>query len=137
MNAPRKSVRLGTIIASRTLREADGARVTVQFGRPRRSDKDWLCPFRIVGLSNDVVHRAYGVDSLQALQLAIDAARAMVRSCGRPLDWLGQSDLGFGRTVPGFIGQRRVDRLNRAVDREVKLWGRAIRRRAQAKANQR
>ena len=40
--------------------------VTIRIGIPEREQRDSRCPFQVVGLSNDAVRYAYGVDSLQA-----------------------------------------------------------------------
>ncbi len=131
MSAKRPSVRLGTVIASRTLQRGTDD-VVVRLGQPRRSGKDWLCAFQIRGLGDDAAKRVYGVDSMQALQLAIEVIRATLLARGDDLAWLDLPDVGFGRGVPVFLGKRRVARLNRAIDREIALWSRAATRRGTA-----
>ena len=54
--------------------------VTIRIGIPEREQRDSRCPFQVVGLSNDAVRYAYGVDSLQALNLALVGARNAVQN---------------------------------------------------------
>ena len=128
MTSKPPSIRLGTVVASRTLQRG-AADVVVRLGQPRRSGKDWLCAYQIRGLADDAVKRVYGVDSMQALQLALEVIRATLLAQDDALAWLDLPDVGFGRTVPVFLGKRRVARLNQAIDREIALWSRAAMRR--------
>lgn len=96
MNSPA----LGDVIAEREL-EIDGtAGAVVRIGRPApdlREGGDWRCPFQIVGLGDEAVHEAFGVDAVQALQLCfqmIDIHLASARGA-REITWLGSEDLGF------------------------------------------
>jgi hypothetical protein len=41
---------------------------------------DFRCPFQVVGLSDDSVHYAHGVDSFQALNLAFAGVRNLIRT---------------------------------------------------------
>lgn len=64
---------LGNVIGQRTLQWAnrEGA-VRVEIGEPaaRLERGDFVCPYRIVGIGDDQVLGAYGVDSIQALWIA-------------------------------------------------------------------
>ncbi|WP_407663045.1 DUF6968 family protein [Micromonospora radicis] len=82
----------------------------VRFGRPHpdplSTSGDWGCPFQIDGLGDDSVQEAFGVDSLQALLLAIwsvrlELAERAERTSVR-LDWLEQRALGL-RVVPDVV----------------------------------
>jgi uncharacterized protein DUF6968 len=81
----------------------DGAStpVFVRFGRPEPDPTpggDWQCPFQIVGIGEDAVQFAFGVDAVQALQLAFVAVGARLFAAQDPqrtITWLGMSDLGF------------------------------------------
>lgn len=80
-------------------------KVLLRFGKPQPfpDGRDFMCVFRIDGLhEKPITRRAYGVDSIQALLLAIDqAVTYLVLSAqykaGR-LTWLGMFD--FGLPVP-------------------------------------
>lgn len=69
---------LGTVIAKRDLRYSDpedkGSRtVQVLLGTPQESlpGREWCCPWKIVGLGDEKVRAAYGVDAFQCLQLVM------------------------------------------------------------------
>ena len=68
---------LGAVIAKRDLRYSDpenGSRaVQVLLGTPQESlpGREWCCPWKIVGLGDEEVRAAYGVDAFQCLQLVM------------------------------------------------------------------
>lgn len=105
--AKRPRHRLGTVIAERVLDLKSSLRSTtkviVRIGRPRRDrqlTRDWYCPIRILGIGMDRVQVAYGIDSVQALQLAqtmIAATLVLYYQRLNPgtLTWLGNAHLGF------------------------------------------
>jgi hypothetical protein len=99
-------VKLGIVIARRELAVGRSAKasVTVEIGRPRRNPKgsDWLCPYRLLGVGDDSVRAAYGVDAVQALHLAEKAIAARLDAQPR-LRWLGR-DHEFRRS-DAFIGE--------------------------------
>ncbi len=72
----------------------------VQIGRPVRDPdpkRDWYCPIRIRGMGKDRAHVFYGIDSLQALQMALCILDAEVRSFAGSMSltcW-GQKNLGL------------------------------------------
>ncbi|MEV4165477.1 DUF6968 family protein [Nonomuraea dietziae] len=74
---------IGEVMAERQVEAvaADGARtrVTVRFGRPcpdaLSEHGDWCCPHQILGLGEEGVGAAFGVDLLQALLLSVYKSR--------------------------------------------------------------
>lgn len=94
---------LGEIVAERQIEGVapDGSRfdVVIRFGAPRpdplSSNGDWECPHQIVGLGDDTVRAAFGVDSLQSLLLSVYAVRIKLAESGHTLDWLGMPELGL------------------------------------------
>lgn len=94
---------LGDIVAERQIEGVapDGSRleVVIRFGAPRpdplSSNGDWVCPHQIVGVGDEEVSAAYGVDSLQALLLSVYAVRVKLAESGGTLDWLGMPELGL------------------------------------------
>jgi hypothetical protein len=94
---------LGEIVAERQIEGVapDGSRfeVVIRFGAPRpdplSSTGDWECPHQIIGLGDDTVQAAYGVDSLQALLLSVFAVRTKLAESDSTLDWLGMPELGL------------------------------------------
>ena len=91
---------LGDVIAERELEVGGGGRAVVRIGQPTPDPLeggDWRCPFQIVGLGDEAVHEAFGVDAVQALQLCfqmIDIHLAGLRRA-HEITWLGDADLGF------------------------------------------
>jgi len=91
-------MKLGSVIAVRELAvgRSTTRHVTVQIGKPRRGDLNvWWCPYRVIGVGDDSVRAAGGVDAVQALQLAELAIAARLDTQPR-LRWLGR-DHGFAR----------------------------------------
>lgn len=78
-------------IAQRILMHGD-SHVIVSIGSPEKADGDFACHYSIVG--NDVERFGYamGMDSVQALQLAMKSIdidlSSMARSSGRDFTWL-------------------------------------------------
>ena len=102
---------LGEVIAERRLEwtgaDAPAEGVVVRIGKPVRDPLpggDWLCPVQVVGLGDERVRAAFGVDAVQALVLSlqmIDAdLHAGQRRAGGRLHWLEQPDLGFLPPAP-------------------------------------
>lgn len=91
---------LGDVIAERELEVGGAGRAVVRIGRPTPDPTrggDWRCPFQIIGLGDEAVHEAFGVDAVQALQLClqmIDIHLAEQRRA-HEITWLGSDDLGF------------------------------------------
>jgi hypothetical protein len=94
---------LTDVLAERRLEAigADGSRtaVTLSIGRPFPDPLpggDWCCCFRVSGLGDGGVRAAFGVDSLQALLLAIYRIQLELAAAdGVRLEWLGMADLGL------------------------------------------
>lgn len=83
----------GAVIAERELLCAPAGetprRIALRVRAPVRAGEHWLCEARIDNLFRDVV-QAQGVDSLQALQLALESIRralAGVVAAGGRLEW--------------------------------------------------
>jgi hypothetical protein len=82
---------------------ADGSvrPIIVRFGRPEPDPLpggDWRCPFQIAGTRNGGVQFAFGVDAVQALQLAFVAVGVLLFAADGPrqrITWLDTADLGF------------------------------------------
>ena len=105
-----------------------GREVVLIIGKPRPSLGDWACSVVIVGVPEGRRRRIYGVDPLQALQLAILHARHTLDASGLPLTWLDGAvgDVGIPLSVPtghGFEFQRRLERY---MERENRRFDEAI-----------
>ena len=87
---------------------AGAAVVRLALGRPEPDPEpggDWRCRVVVSGLGRLVDQYAYGIDSLQALALALEMARALLAHAalrpGERLQWLGDADLGLPRVIAG------------------------------------
>ena len=102
-----RTFELGEVIADRRLTfQADAGwsrDVDVRIGRPipdpLEADRAWMCPYQIVGLGRDRVVGIFGVDSVQALLLAVHTIpaelAAFMRDPGGRFLHLDHLDAGF------------------------------------------
>jgi len=114
------------IAARRVLQSANGKRVVVTLGVPQAvPGSDWGCALQITGLKTEWRRPRYvfGVDGLQALQLAMKCATAILASAKPELEWFGQKGfLMLPRFLPD-LPDREQDRLEAIVEREaLKFW---------------
>lgn len=112
----------GPIVAARVFELSGRPRaVRVRFRKPRRDSKtgNHWCTFEISGLEETMGFNVWGIDSLQALQLAMRAAGELLREQGHGLTWCGDQDLGFPRTYPSFLSASAHSRIERLIDREL------------------
>ncbi|WNG52112.1 hypothetical protein F0U60_54425 [Archangium minus] len=123
---------LGPLIAERTLTVAghDDSFVHVRVGKPRKDSAtgDYFCPFSIKGLHPQRVHEAWGMDSMQALQNALQAIRIELAPHADRLRWEGGQDgwLGFPKVIPDLFGPAFIQRLEKLVDRETDRFARSL-----------
>jgi hypothetical protein len=96
-----KIERIGTIIAER---ELDGqyngslCKVLVRFGKPfQNEDESWYCPYSVTSPAGERVFYGAGIDSLQALRIAISMVGAELKTVYAELNlkWANGGDLGF------------------------------------------
>lgn len=95
---------VGTVIAERELSLDDTQNVRVLIGMPKQQtgDNNWYCPYQTDGIGSGRVGISYGVDSVQALVLALSMVGAELYcskeyEAGR-LGWdcgAAKGDLGF------------------------------------------
>ena len=76
--------------------------MSVRVGAPvpdPRVGGDWMCPGQVLGLGDEKVRAAHGVDAIQALQLCLHMLDALVRQLERAegcqTTWLSMPDLGL------------------------------------------
>lgn len=119
-------VPLGTVVAHRELRTEAGAPVHVRVGAPVHVGDgwDWACPYRIEGLGQPVVGRAFGIDALQALQLVSSAIRGDLERSGEPLTWLDATfwQAGFPTSVQVLGAPELEDEVLRYVEDATSRW---------------
>lgn len=105
--------------------------VILRIGKPRPDPKgDWVCPVHVQGLLNDTQQQSgYGVDAVQALMNALEAARYMLDRSGLALTWSGgePGDAGVPRLVPAFFGLTFARTIEAHIDREVENFAKAAR----------
>ena len=98
------STELGDVIATRKLYRLDdpGAAIIIKFGKPQRTPghDDFFCPTQIVGIGDERVESTYGIDAVQALQLAMKwMGASLVRlnaEVGNTLRWEGDENGSYG-----------------------------------------
>jgi hypothetical protein len=92
------------VIGSRKFEIAsmDGSReVILQLGRPQPfpDSSGFFCPIQIVGVGDERLRYAGGVDEVQSLQLALRMAGVLLETLApeirAKLRWKGNNDLGF------------------------------------------
>jgi hypothetical protein len=84
---------LGPVIASRRFRIRGRSRAfaEVRIGTPRPlEDQDAYCPVQLVGIGDEKVRPISGVDTVQALQLAVRYLDPLLLRFGDELTWEGQ-----------------------------------------------
>jgi hypothetical protein len=128
------------IAARRVFKMPSGRPVVVTLGVPQAvPGSDWGCALQITGLNTTWRRPRYvfGIDGLQALQLAMQCAGAVLESSRRKLEWLGQTEyLGMPKFLP-WLPKPDLDRLEAIVERELTKWARRLERAHKAKASKR
>jgi hypothetical protein len=114
------------IAARRVFQSANGKPVVLTIGVPQPvPGSDWGCPLQITGLNISWRRPRYvfGIDGLQALNLAIKCADTVLESAKPKLAWLGEKgDLGMPKFLPE-LPKPQKDRLEALVEREaLRLW---------------
>lgn len=112
----------GPVVAERTFEfEGRPDALQVRLRQPHRdSDTDnYWCTLELIGTPETTRFKLWGVDSLQALQLAMRAAGELLREMGPAVTWHGETDLGIPRTYPSFLSAAACSRIAEFIDREV------------------
>lgn len=106
-------VELGPVVAERRLRLSDDPdrEIWVRLGMPQpfpdRPSSDHYCPYQIVGIGDEQVRRAAGVDSLHAIEgalLLLPTELSVLRRKHPGLGWEDAPDghFGFGPTLMSY-----------------------------------
>ena len=115
----------GPILAERRYEIAGkpGQRAVIRVRKPAREPRrgDYRCSVEWVRPGQKEIFECWGIDSMQALQQAIQAAATLVGSYAGELHWKGSKEgyLGFPRTYPDFLPKSLVRKLERMIDREI------------------
>ena len=102
-----KLTNIGALIAERQLEGRENGKecsVIVKIGKPFQDEDNqssWYCAYSIEVNSTQRLFYAAGVDSLQALRIAISMVETELTTTFRHLDlrWMGENDLGFSREL--------------------------------------
>lgn len=126
------------IAARRVFKAPNGKPVVVTLGVPQAvPGSDWGCALQITGL-NTIWRRpkyVFGIDSFQALHLAMQGAGVVLESAKQKLQWLGQTeDLGMPKFLP-WLPKPQQARLEVIVEREITKWVRRAERAHKAKSS--
>jgi len=112
------------IAARRVFKLPNGKPVVLTIGVPQPvPGSDWGCAVQITGLDNGWSRPRYvfGIDGLQALQLATQCAAAVLESTNAQLAWLGkQGELGMPKFLPTCRSDSKA-RLQAMVARERRI----------------
>ena len=99
-----ENINLEDIIAIREFQLVGGKDlIKVMIGKPQKikNGEDYYCPYQIVGIGKNEVKKAFGVDAIQSLQLAMKMIGAELYTSTEArkgdLSWDGgeKGDLGF------------------------------------------
>jgi len=104
-------------IASRTLkRKSGGVGLKVKIYKPEKESKgEWSCSFKI---GNDK-KKAHGIDSMQALVLAIDGIKRTLSKIEdiEDLYWIdGEGFLGFPAFVPMYLSDKKISDIEAIIN---------------------
>lgn len=135
----------GPIMAERRFESAggSGSRASIRVRAPVKDSRtgNYRCSVEWVHAGEKELFDLWGIDSMQALQLAMRAAGHLVNGDAGDLRWVGSDDgyLGFPRTYPEFLPKALLRKLERMIDREIAAHTRkseAERKRRQRKQDQ-
>jgi hypothetical protein len=103
--------------------------VILELAVPRqRPHGQWGCLYRIRGLGRARTSRVVGEDGIQALQLALAAARRELEPFAGRLTWAGEpGELGLPESVPDYFGGEFRRRVEAMVRREGEAEARRLR----------
>ncbi|ATB44295.1 hypothetical protein CYFUS_009782 [Cystobacter fuscus] len=131
----------GPILAERKFKSSGGARASIRVRAPARDSRtgNYRCCVEWVHSGKRELFELWGIDSMQALQLALRAAGDLVNGDEEDLRWVGSDDgyLGFPRTYPEFLPKALLRKLERMIDREIAAHARksaAERKQSRARA---
>lgn len=99
-----------------------GKTVIVRIGTPAPDPRgDWICPVHIEGIDESLQQCGRGIDSMQALINAFEAARHALDGSGLSLTWEGgePGDHGFPRVVPYAFGRAFASTIEAHIDKEL------------------
>jgi hypothetical protein len=125
------------VAARRVFQSANGKPVVLTIGVPQPvPGSAWGCAVQITGLNSAWRRPKYvfGIDSLQALQLAMKCAGVVLESAKRELEFSGQTEELFLPKFLPALPKRELARLEAIVEREATKYWRRLERAHKAKS---
>ena len=122
------------------LAEHDGSKLLLQIGTPHRASwkTAFYCPVRLVRGGKATLKRAFGVDAVQALQLALELSRALLLYTTSPgITWDGgqaPGDVGIDKTISSSFGVEFTRVLESKMERALRKKAREFEKQHKAKA---
>ena len=132
--------RIGRVAARRVFQKVGKTKrqIVLTIGVPQpMGGLHWGCAVQVTGLDRGSSRPrfVFGVDALQALQLAMQFASVTLETSAEELEWLGEKgDLGLPKLLPNHLPKAQQDRLDRIIDRETARFYAAAKRRANRNA---
>lgn len=113
-------------VAVRRYRAGEGT-ITASVYKPRRltePPRDWIAEFRIDGLPEAIEGRGSGVDSMQALFMAMQGVRFHMERLTVPFTWLERrvGESGIPQNIPHVYGRKFTDHILEIIDRELETF---------------
>jgi hypothetical protein len=122
---PRGTRPTGPIMAERRLEltAQPGQHAFIRVRKPVKDPRtgNYKCSVEWIHSGERELFELWGIDSMQALQLAIRAAGDLVNRYEKKLRWVGGEDgyLGFPGTYPEGFPRALLRKLERMIDREI------------------
>jgi hypothetical protein len=122
---PRGTKPSGPIVAERRLEltHRPGKHAIVRVRKPTKDSKtgNYKCSIEWIRPEERELFELWGIDSMQALQLAIRAAGELTRIYEEHLRWSGGQDgyLGFPKSYPEHLPKGLLQKLERMIEREL------------------
>lgn len=122
---PRGTKPSGPIVAERQFELTDrpAEHAIVRIRKPARDAKtgNYKCSVEWIRPDEQELFELWGVDSMQALQLAIRAAGELTGTSADSLHWSAGQDgyLGFPKTFPEHLPKALLRKLDRMIEREL------------------
>lgn len=118
---------LGEVISKREFTvQKTGEIVFALVGKPRPQDAGdgWVCPYQIRRGKSKTTGYAWGVDSLQAMQLVSEVLRAALEELNLSLEFLGNTNWRsfFPISIGDFGEQSLRERMEAALVDEQSRW---------------
>jgi hypothetical protein len=130
MMATRKATRW---IAERALVDDTGKQLKAAVGIPEKVSKlEWRCPYRLSRGRAGEIRYAHGVDSIQALILALGSIRLAIDKLEIAVKWdiaAEMGDSGFPIFIQQIFGLEFTRSLERMVSTETERYALAITKR--------